>query len=294
MELDDRPSMMHRILWGGGESKEGLLGTTTNVQSGGEIKTSMKSFFHVKAQSLFLMLFVIILVVLLLMKMINLPNTILKDDFDSDEIRYIQKWRRVLLLTLIFIVFIILFHLAVAGLFFLFFYLQASSDEGGKEFEIALQKLMEVFWMYTDKDGQVKTMMAFYVTLFTVLLGMFIFFLLYTLFVKGYITNMYFGKQKEDQDDQPRGLTHLYMYSIYMIGIMLFIGVLTASTMLSSYKDVALGSLSIFYMVWCLIFCTNILRYQMSAQWKKYIIHFVIFGIISGIYYLFMNVIFAQ
>jgi hypothetical protein len=295
---DDRPHLMHRILFGGDStttttivegSSEDII---TPVQTGGsEPSYKNNELFEIKIQRLFLILFISILFALMLMQIFNIQSIISKNEEDYAEgVSYIKKWRRVILATFLLIVVIIVLHALFFGLIFVGLYLQASMAHNGNEFEIASQWFYDMIW----NNGNDNTLLMYYVIVSLIILGMYVFFIFYTLITKGYIKNMTFAKQRDDPEKTPlsKGMSHLYYYAMYMVAMLFFISILIFSFQIWNQPFTKIWT--ILYLITCIFFCINVLRYQMTKKWRKYLIHLIIFIIISVLYGLILPVIYQR
>lgn len=311
IDLDDRESLLHNILFGGNQmpqvSTENIIPieTITKIilQNGGkknsilakggtEINTIVSdSIYFQKINTLFVILFFCIIIALPLMK-IFLNNVFPEDDSDSNFAEGNTdpniRWKKIIKLTFLFILFIIILHFIIFLIIFAFFYMKAIlSDETDIEpFKIAIDKLKLMAWEYEDDQQKIIGLIPYYMLLFFVLIIMFLFYLVYTKLVKGYFNNIFYenvyNPKNPEAEDKPQPIKYLYQYAVFIVLMMLFVLLLLNYTKLVDKKF--LFVYNILYVALYILITINILKLQLNGQITKFIIFIVLFIFLFVIY----------
>lgn len=260
------------------------------ILKGGNKDLVLESIYFQKINNLFMILFLSILIAIFIVKISDIINAIFKEDdpdsnFETDELIYKQRWKNIIKYTVIFITLIILVHVLIISIILLLFTILFSiknKDQAISGFSIAKKKVIEMFWEYKDSKNNRLNLISYYILLSIVLIGMFLVFIIYTLLVKGYFTNIYYEKiyneSNDETEDKSQPQKYIYQYAIYLLIMMLFMLLLLNYTKL--YDKKILFIYNIIIIIIYIILTLNIIRYQMTSNNKKFIIFLFLFIII--------------
>jgi len=279
-------------------AKSEIKNSNKNTESNSKLKVNPKSFvaesmYFQKINILFVVLFFSILLAVTFINFPDIMKLFIHDDdpdsnFDDITIPYMQRWKKIIRITISLIVLIIVFHLIIFMLIVLSIalYNYSKNENFSLSFKIALLKLKEMAWEYTDSDGYMEGLISYWLLLFVVLIIMFLFYMLYTLIVKGYFTNIYFEKilniYNPDVKDRTQPQKYSYQYSVYILSMMIFVLLLLNYTKLSNKKIIFMYN--VFFILIYIVLTINILRLKLQRRKKDFIIYLGLFTFIFLIY----------
>jgi len=318
--IDERETILHQLIFGNTEGVEKIqLGGSKiktkppinnenmnffdfiNTQKGGDNPDMLiESAYFQKINTLFVILFISILLTILIMK--PLVGTIFREgepdsNFEDPNVEPSKRWKKIIKFTFIFILFIIGMHFVIFLILLIVFYLKiVLSDEKTdlSEFALAKKKLKEMIWEYKDQNDKSVSLTSYYFLLFFVLIVMFIFYMIYTKLVKGYFNNMFYesvyNPNNPDIEDIPQPLKYLYQYSAFIILMMLFVLLLLNYSKLSGLK--ILFIYNIFFVVMYALITLSILRYRLQNDMGKFIVFLILFVLLFIGYKIILLMIF--
>ena len=177
---------------------------------------------------LYFIFFITVILAVLTMHSTDILRLIYNEDYPDNNFNDIQtdfktKWKKLILYTLIFVVIVFLYNILALLLVFGYIWVTQSEGDAVKAFNKTIQFIFNI--KYKNKVISV----SYYIKiLIAVLFGLFVFFALYFLCNKSYISSMYFGNfAKIDGEDgvdteelqQPQKF--IYYYAFITILIML-------------------------------------------------------------------------
>ncbi len=244
------------------------------------------SMYFRKLNNLFIILFLSILLAVFiggLFVNILFPDESTPDaefELAENDLDYKMRWKRIIRLIMIFILLIILSHVIIYMVVLFFYAIKFSiknDDPNVSTFKMAFARLKEIIWKYIDDSGAEVSLIGYYVLLFVVLFGMFIFFIIYTQLSKGYFTNILYetvyNPKKEVKDrKQPQKL--LFQYAVYILVMMLFVLLLLNYTKLLDKKIIFIYN--IIFVIIYVIFTINILRFLLQRNLFKFFIFLIL------------------
>ncbi len=237
-----------KIFFGGGDPRQFLA----------------DSLYFRKLNNLFIILFLSILLAVFiggLFVNILFPDESTPDaefELAENDMDYKMRWKRIIRLIMIFILLIILSHVIIYMVVLFFYAIKftiKNDDPNVSTFKMAFARLKEIIWKYMDDSGTEVSLIGYYVLLFVVLFGMFIFFIIYTQLSKGYFTNILYetvyNPKKEVKDrKQPQKL--LFQYAVYILVMMLFVLLLLNYTKLLDKKIILIYNI-IFVIIYVIL-----------------------------------------
>jgi hypothetical protein len=310
----DRP-LIHRVLFGGNNTEPTKIVQSDTIQTQEIVNTPLatkvleggakklggsgsdmvaKSIYFRKINTLFVVLVIAILFALMLMKMKWLMHLFFKEEdpdnnFEEEEPDLKKRWKRIMRYTIIFILMIIISHVLIVLILFLImllfkYFRNDFHFQPAKEF--AAEKIKEMFWEYKDDTGADAGLISYYMLLFLALIVMFVFYMIYTLLVKSYFSNIYFEKiyneKNPEIEDLQQPQKYLYQYSIYILIMMLFVLLLLNYDKLRQHKVVFVYNI-VFVMVYVIV-TLNLLRLHLTKQRWKFILFFLVFILLFTLY----------
>lgn len=203
-------------------------------------------------------------------------------NFEQEEFDYKQRWKRIIKLTVVFIIMIIIFHFIVILIILLFFAVKigiTNEDPNLHVFPTVWAKVKEIVWVYKDDLNNEVGLIGYYMLLFLVLVVMFLFFMIYTLLAKGYFTNiMYetvYNEKNPDVQDRTQQNKYLFQYAVYVLVMMLFVLLLLNYDKLRDKKLIFIYNI-IFVMIY-VILTLNILRFQLQRKFVNLLLYIFLF-----------------
>lgn len=321
LNIDERENTLHQLIFGNNEKNKpfnivepinAIEPINNKIQIGGKNKNILpkiggdnpnmliESIYFQKINTLFIILFISILLAIIFMK--ALINKIFPEgndnNFDDVNTDPSIRWKKIIKFTFIFIITIIVIHFLIFLIILLLKYFKIMIGEnksGISDFKLAIKGLKEMIWEYKDKDNKNVNLLSYYLLLFFVLVVMFLFYMIYTKLVKGYFNNLFyetvFNDNNPNVEDKPQPLKYLYQYSILIILMMLFVLLLLNYTKLSNIKILFIYNI-VFVAIYVLV-TLAILRYQLQKNMPKLIL-FIILLILLFIGYKFLLIIISK
>jgi hypothetical protein len=148
-------------------------------------------------------------------------------NLDGDDVNYIERWRRIAQILIVFSLFVFAYFLAiiVIMIFGIYLYYCVMAEKGQPKFEMTMDVMSDLFWTF-DLDAQTFTMSFIYMFITIVILISMMVFLIYHLFVKSYLANLGYPESiNPDKTDKPEfgnPTKFAYFYGIYLIVMILF------------------------------------------------------------------------
>lgn len=261
--------------------------SSENKIGGTDEQILLRTVYFQKVILLFIILFFSVILAILCTKSTSIIGLIFKEDdedtnFDQDEIDFKSRWKKIIKLTFIFILFIILMHIAIFIIVFLAILIKISiitDDPDASYLNLAIEDFLQIFWEYTDPTtGQTVRLFSYYALLFGLLIMMTIFYMIYTLLVKGYFNNIYYEKvynpKNPDADDISQTQKYIYRYGLYIVVMLLFI------ILLLNYEefidDKVIYIYNILFLIIYLILSVSIIRYNMQKSNLKFFIYLML------------------
>jgi hypothetical protein len=242
-----------------------------------------KATYFKKINSLFAIFFICTLVALIIMKIPDIARIIFKEDdpdsnFEEEDGDLKKRWRRIMIYTFSFIVMILLVHVLV--FIVLLFVLMAKEGDVKK----GVEAFTNFVWEYKD-GGKTVGLLAYYVLMFIVLIGVYLFYLIYTILVKSYFRNIYYepvDRKDPESEDLLQPQKYLYRYAVFVVLMMLFVLLLLNYSKLSDFKIIFIYNIVIILLY--IILTTNIIRFNMQGNIIKFLVYILIFIIMVIIY----------
>lgn len=261
----------------GGKTKKG-----GNTSDSTDIILSESLYFR-KINTLFIILFISIVITIGVVNMF--VGMIFNDDdtnFENQESDYQIRWKRVMKLTVLFITLIILCHFIIILLILLYFVIKigvTNEDPNAQIFSIAWAKVKEMVWEYKDDMNNDVGLIGYYMLLFTVLVLLFIFFIIYTLLAKGYINELMYesiyDESNPDAEDRTQPDKFIFQYGVYIVVMMLFVLLLLNYDKLRDKKIIFIYN--VVFVLAYVVLTLNILRCQLNKRFSKFILYTVLF-----------------
>lgn len=253
---------------------------TPNVSSDALMQ---KATYFKKINSLFAIFFVCTLVALIIMKIPDIVRIIFKEEdpdsnFEDEDGDLKIRWRRIMIYTFSFIVMILLVHVLVF-IVLLFVFMAKEGDVGR-----GLEAFTEFVWEYKE-NGKPVGLTAYYILMFIVLIGVFLFYMIYTILVKGYFRSIYYepvDRKDPEAEDLLQPQKYLYRYAVFLLLMMLFVLLLLNYSKLFDFKSIFIYNIVIIILY--IILVVNIIRFNMQGNLIKFIVYLVIFIILVVIY----------
>lgn len=259
------------------------------TSTGGAVTNELlsRTLYFRKTNILFIILFVSILCAVTVMNIPDIINIIFKIDdpdsnFEEEDHVLKDRWNKIIKYTFSFILVVIMFHIIILLLVMFFFVVSATinnNDPNISSFLIAKKHFTEAFWEYTDPiTGNDAGLISYYMLLFLVLIGMFIFYILYTQLVKGYFSNIYYehiyNENNPDATDLQQPQKYIYRYAVYILVMMLFVLFLLNYDKLMDNKVLFIYN-TIFLIIY-VILCISIMRFNMQRNYMKFMAYILL------------------
>jgi len=239
-----------------------------------------KSIYFKKINTLFIVFFISLLLAIITIKRSEYLNAAFKTttpDLDAED-DYKTKWRHLLTYTILFIVLIILYHIVIVISLFVFLvivrYIWYHIFGIKKSYQVVPNTkrfIRETFWEYRDDQGMQHGLIGYYALALCAVLGMYVFYLLYTYLAKGYFQNMYYQvlyNPQKDVEDEPQPVKYIYQYATFTLLMMLFVLLLLNFDKLSDNRVLFIYNIMFTFVY--VILTINILRTHMIQAWKPF------------------------
>lgn len=214
------------------------------------------------------------------------------DDFNFDDpnVNFMQRWRKIIQIIVVFIFLAIAYVLAI----FLTVYLGILVYVGveGKHDKVAerAKEIMSEWFMIFDLDGTTFNMKTFYYIILGLVFVLMLFYMLYFIFVKGYLPKLYYqtdvNTDKTDAPELYNATKFALYYGIYVIMAVLYVFILMTLFYLSG--NTLMFSCTI-YVVIFMMFTLLIYKYTMERNKKNVFIIFLVFFIYVILHMLFLT-----
>lgn len=246
-----------------------------------------KSELFYKINHLFLILFISVLIAIHFIKSTTFTKFAFgteTPDFDGED--YTRRWKQILKYTITFILLIILIHVLIA-IFMLFgiiiyawfYYHLLEHNPKLPIWNFGKKHVTEIFWEYTDSENRKQGLIMYYVLMFLAIIIMYVFYLVYTHIVKGYLKNMYYPLNNDEDKHQHK---YIYQYALYIIIMMLLVLFLMNYEKLHKYP--ILFGYNILYIVIYILLTVIIIKYQMTKKTGIFIGLMIVLIFLSLVY----------
>lgn len=251
----------------------------------GHLMVQRATYFR-KVNVLFSIFFLSILVALFMMKLLFKPK---EDDpdanFDEDDVDFKQRWKKLIMLTLYFILAIILCYFFLL-MFVMLYYMAKAGADNDDPIAAGMKAAKEALWEYTDSaTGERICLYEYYMLIIIVLVLLYVFYIIYTLSVKGYFKNIFYenvDKKNLEGEEPSQPTKYIHRYAVYVVLMMLFALMLLNYMKMSEFTAVFLYNILIisFYV----LLTVNIIRFNLQGNIIKFWIWVALFFILVIIY----------
>jgi hypothetical protein len=273
-----------------------------HLQSGGSIKPLSSNYGKILYKRIFLIAFIFFIAVYcasvtfmshhIITQTLKLSGESENSDpnFDNDEETIIQRWKRVMKIIIIFSLLTISYYIAfiIAIILILAFYFMFAKKEGEKIWSLIKTILLNLFWRFnTDKKEHV--LLYFYIIIILIIIIPLMFFMLYHLFVKNYLINLYYSSDVDSSKNNKSELLNSTKFALYygQYIMLLFLFFLVLFTIYHLSGD-SLMFICLFIIIVIMMFIMLIYKYTLQrSNFKIFTLWFVFFIYIICTYILF-------
>lgn len=211
-------------------------------------------------------------------------------NFDDPNVNFMQRWRKIIQMIVVFVFLAIAYVLAI----FLTIYVGLLVYIGveGKHDKVAehAKEMMSEWFMVFDLDGTTFNMKTFYYIILGLVFVLMLFYMLYFIFVKGYLPKLYYQNDvNTDKSDAPEfynASKFAMYYGIYIIMAILYVFILMTMFYLSGNT---LMFSCILYVIIFMMFTLLIYKYTMEKNKKNVFVIFLVFFIYVIVHMLFLT-----
>lgn len=255
-------------------------------QDGGAIKSL------IDARPLFARFFVIIFIFSLgiyLASVVFQSNSMVKnilklkgegEDADpnfEDSGDHMERWRKILQMIIVFVCLVIAFTIALFVFIYVMLLLYYSNKDGIPDPVPFVKEKMKKWFMSFEVDGFDYDLRKFYILAVVLLFGSMLFFMLYFIFVKSYLQNIYYQNdinvEKSNKAEFLNSYKFINYYGLYLVLLLLFSLLLISIFYLTGNN---LLYLSLFYIIVSMMFVMLISKYTLErSAWRIFVLMLV-------------------